>query len=301
LSRDKSRAYTYSCITADLVRWLQKLGLDITQRLHGLRVLGYNLSKRGNGADLTKAHGGWMSEAHDRYERFPEGRQYGIPARMLAAKDVFSREPAPRDIARGRSHRHGPVEVSSDDEPDDSPPEPEAASPNPDVAWLPEGWASREHVTPGGRRYFTFVGPEGQVARSRCAAWRGAVSPGTDDAGGPSYVPLRMDVAYDCDGADGEFAGGATPPVLFDSSSSPVSQGPPSGRRESLVSIARRLSRSPRAVVHDEAPRALPFGASYDYVEVEDTRCGNPDCMVKSVNGEHAGVHVFPPPAPRRR
>ena len=38
--------------------------------LHGLRVLGYTLAKRGAGETLAVAQGGWRSDTHERYERF---------------------------------------------------------------------------------------------------------------------------------------------------------------------------------------------------------------------------------------
>ena len=39
--------------------------------LHSLRVAGYNAAKQGkHGTALAVAHGGWMSTAHERYDRF---------------------------------------------------------------------------------------------------------------------------------------------------------------------------------------------------------------------------------------
>ena len=51
--------------------------------LHGLRVLGYNLAKRVD-QSLAVAHGGWMSSAHERYERFSLDSVLSLPERMLA-------------------------------------------------------------------------------------------------------------------------------------------------------------------------------------------------------------------------
>ena len=48
-----------------------------------LLVLGYNLSKYGNGEDLTVAHGGWQSSAHSRYDRFTQNAVLSISANML--------------------------------------------------------------------------------------------------------------------------------------------------------------------------------------------------------------------------
>lgn len=55
--------------------------------LHGLRVSGYNASKRGVGEALTVAHGGWSSDAHERYERFPWADVHRIPAVIAAAAE----------------------------------------------------------------------------------------------------------------------------------------------------------------------------------------------------------------------
>ena len=49
--------YTYSCLSADLARQKQAVG-GTKGTPHGLRVLGYNRSRHGNGIDLTVAHGG---------------------------------------------------------------------------------------------------------------------------------------------------------------------------------------------------------------------------------------------------
>ena len=61
-ARDRERPYTYGCLLADLHAWCEACGGE--GHPHGLRVLGYNLSKAGNGEDITVAHGGWMSSAH---------------------------------------------------------------------------------------------------------------------------------------------------------------------------------------------------------------------------------------------
>ena len=53
LSKNPSKVYTYPCLKADLYNWQTKLGLDTSFTPHCLRVLGYNLSKAGNGVELT--------------------------------------------------------------------------------------------------------------------------------------------------------------------------------------------------------------------------------------------------------
>ena len=52
LARDKQRPYTYRCGLSDLDMMLKRVGCTETYGLHSLRVLGYNLSKRGNGQAL---------------------------------------------------------------------------------------------------------------------------------------------------------------------------------------------------------------------------------------------------------
>ena len=74
---------------ADLRVHLRAVGADDTLGRHGLRVLGYNLSKRFNGEDITVAHGGWMSSAHDRYERFKHAAALSIPANMVGSDSLF--------------------------------------------------------------------------------------------------------------------------------------------------------------------------------------------------------------------
>ena len=48
------------------------------------------MSKRGNGEDLTVAHGLWKSSAHKRYDRFKLGQVIDIPRRMLRSRDATS-------------------------------------------------------------------------------------------------------------------------------------------------------------------------------------------------------------------
>jgi hypothetical protein len=68
--RDAAGAWTYSQAQAASHAFQRRVGVLQGQELgfHGLRVEGYNLSKRGNGEDLTVAHGLWKSSAHKRYD-----------------------------------------------------------------------------------------------------------------------------------------------------------------------------------------------------------------------------------------
>ena len=104
-ARDRTRAYTYRCLLADFKAALARVDGDVSLGPHGLRVLGYNLSKRGNGVELTVAHGGWMSEGHSRYERFSQIAVLGIPAGMLGFQSSFGAPDQPRAVSRSRASR----------------------------------------------------------------------------------------------------------------------------------------------------------------------------------------------------
>ena len=75
---------------------------------HGLRVEGYNLSKLGNGEDITVAHGLWKSNAHTRYQRFKMSQIIDIPRRSRVHR-MPSRPPNTRgrwpSPARARTAR----------------------------------------------------------------------------------------------------------------------------------------------------------------------------------------------------
>ena len=90
--RDAAGAWTYSQAQAASHAFQRRVGVLHGQELgfHGLRVEGYNLSKRGNGEDLTVAHGLWKSGAHKRYDRFKLGQVIDIPRRMLRSRDATS-------------------------------------------------------------------------------------------------------------------------------------------------------------------------------------------------------------------
>ena len=285
LSQDERRCYTYSCLRADLFRVLSGLGLDTSHTPHGIRVLGYNLSKRGNGVEITVAHGGWMSEGHDRYERFSNLQLFGIPAGMLQVVNPFGSEPRP--ISRVRSSRHGEPTVSDRDSSGDeggAESGPQAAQPAP----LPDGYVEHLHTTPAGRVYPTYVGASGRVARSRVEAWRQVAElEEGDTANFDADAAGSSDLSYE-------------PYAVFDLAS-PEVQGPgtPLVRRERLSDLAQRL-RSARISPAAEPTRQLPFGASCVEVEVSVEQCGNPHCTVVSRNGLHAGPHVFRDPPPRR-
>ena len=279
-SRDPSKTYTYPCLTADLHHWQSKLGLDTSYTPHCIRVLGYNLSKAGNGEDLTVAHGGWMSAAHDRYERFSQSAQLSIPANMLQVDSVFSNGPSTRDISRGRITRDAfsvPAEASSDDGEADADVADQTTLPGDDFA--PPGFETIHHVTPAGREYFTYRSPGGQVARSRVDAWRvHERERGQSAASDSEESALDGDECQPCEAETVD----VSTPVATSSSNAPRQDG------ERLSAVARRL----RSVTFAE-PAA-------DVVTFSNEQCGDPNCTVKSRNGLHTGIHIYPPPAPRQ-
>jgi hypothetical protein len=128
LSRDKVRPYTYSALRSDMYYQLVAIGGDTTLGPHGIRVLAYNLSRRGNGLELTVVHGGWKSGAHSRYARFDQASVLSIAAGMLGVSSQFASS-APRVISSARTQRHSapiPQDFSDSDSDDPSPSSPAA-------------------------------------------------------------------------------------------------------------------------------------------------------------------------------
>ena len=74
LDHDRSRWLTYSNALRDVrALWARASSVEEANRygLHSLRVAGYNGAKQGkHGTVLACAHGGWSSDAHERYARF---------------------------------------------------------------------------------------------------------------------------------------------------------------------------------------------------------------------------------------
>ena len=141
---------------------------------HGLRVLGYNLSKRENGVDLTVAHGGWLSSGHTRYERFGFRDVLSIGAKMLGQPvDPRSSE---RPVLRGKTRRgdkDGFVDVTSLDAPESS--DSEDGLPDADASVEtsadPPGFTCESRTTMSGRTYKLWFAPNGSRHSSRVRAW----------------------------------------------------------------------------------------------------------------------------------
>ena len=127
LARDKRRAYTYAAGMADLNDRVRAAGFEDHYGLHGLRVAGYNWSKRSaTGEDLTVAHGMWRSSGHKRYDRWSVGEILDIPANMVGARLETPAERAAVRPPRDFTTRQRPV---ADAGADGGPSEPSSVAP----------------------------------------------------------------------------------------------------------------------------------------------------------------------------
>lgn len=173
LAKDKQRPYTYRCAMSDLHRMLDAVGCTERYGLHGLRVLGYNLSKRANGVDLTVAHGLWMSSAHTRYERFSMQQVMCIPRNMVGCEEVVEQaEGAERPVHRARlSRRSASVADAADAPPPNAPVADGGLTVDSAAGMLPEGYTTVVHSA-ASRAYHTYLAPDGTAFKSRIACWR---------------------------------------------------------------------------------------------------------------------------------
>lgn len=105
MAKDRKRAYTYTAAMSDFHALLARVSDDIAYGLHGLRVLGYNLSLSTNGEAITVAHGGWESSAHHRYHRFHMLSVLAIAANMVGGENIYKEAPAPRGVVRSLLER----------------------------------------------------------------------------------------------------------------------------------------------------------------------------------------------------
>ena len=185
LSRDRTRPLLYSGFISDLHSALARASLPKNWP-HGIRVLGYNLSKSSLGADITQAHGGWLSSGHSRYERFSQTTVLGIGAGMLGEVNPFDAA-APRAVSRGGTSRAPDAQAAASDEAPDEAADDDSdsdASDTPDDS-LPDGYTQEKRVTPSNRTYFVYFAPTGERFESKVACWRHSVrsssSPVRDD------------------------------------------------------------------------------------------------------------------------
>jgi hypothetical protein len=171
---------------ADFRKWLKFVKADVTLGPHGLRILGYNLSKAANGVDLTVAHGGWLSTAHTRYERFNYLMALGITAAMFGQEAVFGKDGDARKVATGRAPaRHAANNVTfnaGDFPPSDSEDEDEDEGEDEDVnealprrrevdPHAPPGFLRENRVLANGRSYAVWYNQEGLRFETRSNAW----------------------------------------------------------------------------------------------------------------------------------
>jgi len=91
LDRDRLRPLTYANAMRDLrALWARASCGAVANTLgpHGLRVAGYNAGKRGKkGQGLAVAHGGWSSDAHERYDRFEMNDVLDLASEIAAQCD----------------------------------------------------------------------------------------------------------------------------------------------------------------------------------------------------------------------
>jgi hypothetical protein len=181
---DRSKAYLYGAALSKFHRLQKAVGVpdeELTS-FHGLRVCGYNRTKRSLGEDLAVAHGMWKSTAHTRYDRFEMSSVVRIPAAIAGldsgdALDPFedgereagsSRVPVVRRSAAqaaGPSEPEGFNNVVDEASGDDD-------EPQPSVVRAPPGWMEETRVRTSGRRYSVFVGPGNTRRYSMASAWR---------------------------------------------------------------------------------------------------------------------------------
>ena len=202
-ARNASAAWTYSQAQAASHAFQRRVGVNAGEEcgFHGLRVEGYNLSKRGNGEDLTVAHGLWKSSAHKRYDRFGMKNVVGIPRRMLSARDdvsdasseeedSFSSGDDPGETVLEREARPPVTRLRRDDLAAPSTVGGQSSrAPRPGAALLPEGWWTERRTPASGNSYAVHYGPGGQRASTRPEAWRIADAAERGDEASPPRSP----------------------------------------------------------------------------------------------------------------
>ena len=162
--KDGIRALTYSVALEEFKEAQRKVGVadEDLVGLHGLRVLGYNQTKNGLGADLAQAHGLWGSDSHERYGRFRM-------ARVLRISGVIAEDdPGDQGQAEASEREAGPPDhrLSRGTE------QPAAEASDRHLSTLlPPGWDASTRASPQGGELVALQGPEGQVANSRREAW----------------------------------------------------------------------------------------------------------------------------------
>ena len=220
--QDRVNPFTYTAALSFLRRMQGKAGVSKEPGLHGIRVEGNNLSKEGNGEELTQFHGGWLSTSgRRRYDRFNPIDVLSIPARMLGrppptdgtteVRDVLRIEHTTREGAPegGRAQRvqlpDGPQRVQVPDgllgavltgrsQPGSSATPVSGTDLDSDQrsagVLLPPGYTTVERTASNprpdrsSRMWKEYFSPEGLRFQSRAAAWRHHLRPSSEP--GPS-------------------------------------------------------------------------------------------------------------------
>ena len=170
LAADGLRPYTYRAFAGEFKAACMRNGESDRDAPHGIRVLGYNLSKSGNGLDITVAHGGWSEDSygHTRYYRCAHTSVLGVPAGMLGARNVFVtdavRRPRTGAVRGGSAVVQAPPADVSDEEP--------SADSSAVEDGLPPGFTREQRVTITGREYWVYYGPDGSRFQSKPHCWR---------------------------------------------------------------------------------------------------------------------------------
>ena len=187
---------------------------DDLYAFHGLRVRGYNGTVWKLGEAVAQAHGLWKSEAHKRYRRFKMSLVARIPAAIWElvegeeddadeggdGADDQEPDPQPRAAPVVRATR-ATLRTTGDDAAQRAASAPPVRPPPPPVVavegmaegeplrmddiLLPPGWSSSSE---GG-----FVGPDGQQAPSRDAAWGAVIGSVVESSAAAIQRALRQD------------------------------------------------------------------------------------------------------------
>ena len=201
---DKTRPLLYRDALTDL-RWaLVKSGS--TQEyadkrgLHSLRVLGYNCAAVGEDETTAGIHGGWKSDAKDRYARVDSSVLRRLYNSMVSA---FWTGPATVPTAPAAAAPAAAVPIIAPTQPTVVPAPatvPAKFSCVPAVGF-PDGWALRSSTNAAGRLTKHYIGPDGGRYRSRKTALAASGAPTTTPSDfSPSPVrdaPLRRSTPAD--------------------------------------------------------------------------------------------------------
>ena len=249
LHRDKTQPFTYTAGLEFLRVMQRRVGASEVPGLHGIRVLGNNLSRNTNGEELTQFHGGWLSRAgRSRYDRFEPRDVVSIPARMVGRPSPLDGAPGPRDVVRfAHLERRGPQagdpvqrlvlpaalagatltgrsrpeEASAAQAPSAAPLRTAAraatvtdlcSDPRGAGVLLPEGYVEETCTTPTGRSYKKILAPDGGRLQSRAEAWRHYAEAAAREA---REFHDSIGRAYEFDApSDGDSDGGSSSPPV---------------------------------------------------------------------------------------